>query len=108
MQIRPNERSIRGRGSTTTDTADLHAPAGGRAGGRRRRSRRRWRSGRHGRSAAAAEEEGEILGDPFTRAGYGEAFEVKIELDPKDYSAEPSLAARMRRSDQRNLGVMAF
>jgi hypothetical protein len=23
---------------------------------------------------------------PFTRAGYGEAFEGKIELDPKDYS----------------------
>ena len=35
--------------------------------------------------------------DPFTRAGYGEAFEVKIELDPKDYS-EPSLAVRMRRN----------
>ena len=34
---------------------------------------------------------------PFTRAGYGEAFEVKIELDSKDYS-EPSLAVRMRRN----------
>ena len=35
--------------------------------------------------------------DPFTRAGYGETFEVKIELDPKEYS-QPSLTVRMRRN----------